>query len=63
MSTLFPFLGKTEASTSCSSFFLAFIFSVNCILDVPSYWANIHLSWLHTMCVHFWWGHLTQDII
>jgi hypothetical protein len=41
---LFPLLRRTEAATFCSSFFLSFIWSVNCILGIPSTWANIHLS-------------------
>jgi hypothetical protein len=41
VSILFSLLRRTEASTFWSSFFLSFIWSVNCIL---SFWANIHLS-------------------
>jgi len=42
MSILFPLLGRTEASTVWSSFFLSF-----CEFFLgysPSFWANIHLS-------------------
>ena len=39
-----PDLIKTEASTLWSSFFLSFMWCVNCILGIPSFWANIHLS-------------------
>jgi hypothetical protein len=41
---LFPLLISTEASTLWSSFFLGFIWSVNWILGIPNFWANIHLS-------------------
>jgi hypothetical protein len=44
MSILFPLLRSTEASTLWSSFFLSFIWSVNCNLGIPNFWANIHLS-------------------
>ena len=44
MNILFPFLRRTKVSTHWSSFFLSFIWSVNCILGVLSFWANIHLS-------------------
>jgi hypothetical protein len=30
--------------TFCTSFILSFMWSLNCILDMPSFWANIHLS-------------------
>jgi len=40
---LFPLLRRTEASTLWSFFFLSFMWSVNCILDFPSFWA-MHLS-------------------
>jgi hypothetical protein len=41
---LFSLLRSMEASTFWSSFFLSFIWSVNCILGIPNVWANIHLS-------------------
>jgi hypothetical protein len=41
---LSPLLSRTEASTLWFSFFLSFTWSVNCILGIPSFWANIHLS-------------------
>jgi hypothetical protein len=37
VSTLFPVQRKTEASTLWSSFFLNFMWSVNCILGIPSF--------------------------
>jgi len=39
-----PLLRRNEACTFWSSFFLSFIWSVNCILGILSYWTNIHLS-------------------
>jgi hypothetical protein len=44
MSILFPFLTRTEVPTLWSSFFLSFMWSVNCILGIQSFWDNIHLS-------------------
>jgi hypothetical protein len=44
MCILFPLLRRIEVSTLWSSFFLSFIWSVNCVLGIPSFWANIHLS-------------------
>ena len=44
MSILFPLLSRTETSTLWSSFFLSFIWSVNCILGIPRFGINIHLS-------------------
>jgi hypothetical protein len=44
MSILFPLLRKTKAPTLWFSFFLSFMWSVNCILGILSFWANIHLS-------------------
>jgi hypothetical protein len=35
---------KSIAHFVWSSFFLRFMWSVNCILDIPSFWANTHLS-------------------
>ena len=43
-SNLFLLLRRTEASTLWSSFFLSFMWSVNCILGIPSFGANMHLS-------------------
>ena len=40
---LFPLLRRTEISTLWS-FFLSFMWFVNCILGIPSFWVNIHLS-------------------
>ena len=36
-------LRRTKVSTLWSSFFLSFMFSVNCILVIWSFWASIHL--------------------
>jgi hypothetical protein len=44
MDILFPLLRRIEVSTLWSSFFLCFIYFANCILDILSFWANIHLS-------------------
>jgi hypothetical protein len=44
VSILFHFLEKTKVPTLWSSFILSFIWSMNCILDIPSFWPNIHLS-------------------
>ena len=44
MGMLFPLLRRMEASTLWSSFFLSFVWSVNCILGILSFWTNIHLS-------------------
>jgi hypothetical protein len=41
---LFPLLSRTEASTLWSSFFLNFIWSISCIVGIPSFLPNIHLS-------------------
>ena len=42
MTILFLLLRRTEESTHWS-YFLSFILSVNCILGILSFWANIHL--------------------
>jgi uncharacterized membrane protein len=44
MGILFPILKRNEVSTRWSSFFLIFLCFLNCILDILSFWANIHLS-------------------
>jgi hypothetical protein len=44
MSILLPLLRKTEVFTLWSSLFLSFMCFVNCILGIPSFLANIHLS-------------------
>jgi hypothetical protein len=41
---LFPLLSRTEASTLWSSFFLSFMWSINCILSIPSFYAYSQLS-------------------
>ena len=40
---LFPLLKKTKVSTLWSSFFLSLMCFANCILDILSFWANIHV--------------------
>jgi hypothetical protein len=62
MCILFPLLGRTKASTFWSSFLWIFIWSVNCILGILSFVANIHLSVsAYHMCPfvtglpHSWW--------
>ena len=44
LSILFPLLRRTEAPKLWSLFYLSFFWSVNCILGIPSFQANIHLS-------------------
>jgi hypothetical protein len=44
MCILFPLLRRTNVSTLWSSFFLSFMWSVNCILGILNFWANTHLS-------------------
>jgi hypothetical protein len=44
MGVLFPVLRWGKVSTLWSSFFLSFMCISNCILDILSFWANIHLS-------------------
>ena len=44
MGILFPVLRRGEVSTLWSSFFLRFMLFANCILDILSFRANIHLS-------------------
>jgi hypothetical protein len=39
-----PLLRRTKAPTLWSSFLLSSMWSVNCILVIWSFWANIHLS-------------------
>ena len=39
MGILFPNLRRNEVSTLWSSFFLSFMWFVNCILVIPSFWA------------------------
>jgi hypothetical protein len=43
MGILIPILTRTEVSTLWSSFFLRFMWFVNCILSILNFWANIHL--------------------
>jgi hypothetical protein len=63
MDILLPLLRRTKVSILWSSFFLSFIWSVNCILGTPSFWTNIHLSVIAYHVYSFWLGYLTQDDI
>jgi hypothetical protein len=49
---LLPLLKRTKSPTLWSSCFLSFIWSVNCILDILSFWANSHLS----VCAYYGWS-------
>jgi hypothetical protein len=51
-SILLPLLKRTKSPTLWSSCFLSFIWSVNCILDILSFWANSHLS----VCAYYGWS-------
>jgi hypothetical protein len=42
---LFPLLRRTEVS-----FYLSFIWSVNCIMSIPSFWDNIHFLVSEYVC-------------
>jgi hypothetical protein len=44
VSILFPLLRSTVASRLCFSIFLSFMWSVYCILGIPSFRANSYLS-------------------
>jgi hypothetical protein len=55
MGILFLLLRSTEASTRWSSFFLSFIWSMNCIVDILS----TH-QWVHTIYILLWLGYLTH---
>ena len=44
MGILFPLLRRAKTSKLLYYFFLSFMWSVNCILVILSFWANIHLS-------------------
>jgi hypothetical protein len=59
MGILFPLLKRTEVYTLWSSF-LSLMWSVNYILGIPSFWANIHLLWVHTTCVLLWLGYHSE---
>jgi hypothetical protein len=63
MCILFPLLRRIKVSTLWSSFFVSFMCFANCILGIPSFWANIHLQWVHIKCVLLWLGYLTQNDI
>ena len=55
MGILFPLLRRTKVSILWSSFFLSFMWSVNCILGILSFWANIYLS----VSVYHVWSFVT----
>jgi hypothetical protein len=40
----FSLPSRTKASTLCSSFFFSFMLSMSCILSIPCFLPNIHLS-------------------
>jgi len=68
-SILFPCLRRTKAPTLRSSLFLSFMSSVNSILGIPSFGANIHLSvGEYHVCSfviglpHSWWHFLVASI-
>ena len=54
---MFPILRRTETPTLLSSFFLSFMWSVNYILGILSFWANIHLSVSAYHVFFFLWDH------
>jgi hypothetical protein len=63
-------LRRTKALTLWLSFFLSFMWSVNCILVIWSFWANIHLpvnayhAWFFVcLFVFLWLGYSTQNDI
>jgi hypothetical protein len=63
MNILFPFLRRTKESTLWTYFFLNFMWSVNYILGISTFWANIHLS-VNTYHVYsLLLGYLTQHDI
>jgi hypothetical protein len=60
---LFLTLKRSKVSTLWSSFFLSFMYFANCILDILSFWTNIHLSVSAYHVCSFVIGYLTQDDI
>ena len=44
MSVLFHILRRTQGTIFCASFFLSYIWAVNCDLGILNFWVNIHLS-------------------
>jgi hypothetical protein len=63
MSILVPLLRRTDAPTPWTSFFLSFVWSVNCILGILRFYDNIHLS-VSAYCVcSFLLSYLNQDDI
>jgi hypothetical protein len=61
MGILFLILRRNEVSILWSYFFLIFLCFANCILDIPSFWANIHLSVSAYLVTTFVISYLTQD--
>jgi hypothetical protein len=62
MGILFTILRRNEVSTHWSSFLSCMCFA-NCILDILSFWANIHLSVSAYHVCSLLLGYLTQDDI
>ena len=60
---LVPPLRRTEVSTLWSSFFLIFMWFVNCILGIRVFGLIYTYKWVYIMCVLLWLGYLTQDNI
>jgi len=60
---LFHLLRRTEETTLWSSFFLSFMWSVDCIWLIQTFGLISTYQWVHTMCVFLWLGYLTQDDI
>jgi hypothetical protein len=50
MGILIPLLRRSEVSTLWSSFFLSFMWFVNCILGIPNFLSNIHLLNAYHVC-------------
>ena len=63
MGILFPIPMRNEVSMPWSSFFFTFLCFANCILNILSFWANIHLSVSTYQVSSFVIGYLTQDDI
>jgi hypothetical protein len=51
MGILFQFLRRIKVFTRWSFIFLSFMCFANCILGIPNFWANIHLSVSAYQCV------------
>jgi len=63
MSMLFSLLRRTGAFICWSSFFLGFIWSTNCFLDISSFGLISTFQWVKTICVLLWLWSLTKDDI